>query len=164
LLGTFSIEEQGRAEDDPARSLGAAPKKSAKPHQYTRVLLEISAQMRSYPAAVLYEIGARYLTLPSRRSMREDVLWWAAVLTRRSDITEVDYRFLKRDVISKALAEIETLCDDFSLELIEHKRGRRIEEIQFRVVPKMQQRLGAADDPAATCSTWNWSPNSWAWG
>ena len=119
-----------------------------KPHQYTRVLLEISGQMRSYPAAVLYEIGARYLTSPSRLSMREDVLWWAAVLTGRSDITEVDYRFLKRDVISKALAEIEALCEDFSLELIEHKRGRRIEEIQFRVVPKLQQRLGAADDPS----------------
>jgi hypothetical protein len=73
--------------------------------------------------------------------MREDVVWWAAVLTGRSDIKEVDYRFLKRDVISKAIAEIDALCDDFSLELIEHKRGRKIEEIQFRVVPKVQQRL-----------------------
>jgi hypothetical protein len=32
--------------------------------------------------------------------MREDVIWWAAVLTGRSDIKEVDYRFLKRDVIA----------------------------------------------------------------
>lgn len=113
-----------------------------KPHQYTRVLLEMSSQMRSYSAAVLYEIGARYLTSPGRLSMREDVVWWAAVLTGRSDIKEVDYRFLKRDVISKALAEIDALCEDFGLELIEHKRGRKIEEIQFRVVPKVQQRLG----------------------
>jgi hypothetical protein len=150
LLGTVSIEEQGRGR--PCTITWRYPEeireRLVKPHQYTRVLLEISAQMRSYPAAVLYEIGARYLTSPSRLSMREDVLWWAAVLTGRSDITEVDYRFLKRDVISKALAEIEALCEDFSLELIEHKRGRRIEEIQFRVVPKMQQRLGAADDPS----------------
>lgn len=148
LLGTVAIEEQGRGR--PCTITWRYPEeireRLVKPHQYTRVLLEISAQMRSYPAAVLYEIGARYLTSPSRLSMREDVLWWAAVLTGRSDITEVDYRFLKRDVISKALAEIEALCEDFSLELVEHKRGRRIEEIQFRVLPKIQQRL-EADDP-----------------
>ena len=150
LLGTVTIEEQGRGR--PCTITWRYPEeireRLVKPHQYTRVLLEISGQMRSYPAAVLYEIGARYLTSPSRLSMREDVLWWAAVLTGRSDITEVYYRFLKRDVISKALAEIDALCEDFSLELIEHKRGRRIEEIQFRVLPKVQQRLGAADDPS----------------
>jgi len=77
--------------------------------------------------------------------MREDVMWWAAVLTGRSDIKEVDYRFLKRDVITKAIAEIDALCEEFGLELIEHKRGRKIEEIQFRVVPKIQQRLGDID-------------------
>lgn len=143
LLGTVTIEEQGRGR--PCMVTWRYPdeikERLVKPHQYTRVLLEMSSQMRSYSAAVLYEIGARYLTSPGRLSMREDVVWWAAVLTGRSDIKEVDYRFLKRDVISKALAEIDALCDDFSLELIEHKRGRKIEEIQFRVCPKLQQRL-----------------------
>jgi len=149
LLGTVTIDEQGRGR--PCIVTWRYPdeirERLVKPHQYTRVLLEISGQMRSYPAAVLYEIGARYLTSPGRLSMREDVIWWAAVLTGRSDIKEVDYRFLKRDVINKALAEIDALCDDFSLELIEHKMGRKIEEIQFRVVAKVQQRLGS-DDPA----------------
>lgn len=149
LLGTVTIEEQGRGR--PCMVTWRYPEeikeRLVRPHQYTRVLLEISGQMRSYSAAVLYEIGARYLTSPGRLSMREDVVWWAAVLTGRSDIKEVDYRFLKRDVISKALAEIDALCEDFSIELIEHKRGRKIEEIQFRVVPKAQQRLG--DIPSA---------------
>ena len=144
LLGTVTIEEQGRGR--PCMVTWRYPdeikERLVKPHQYTRVLLEMSSQMRSYSAAVLYEIGARYLTSPGRLSMREDVVWWAAVLTGRSDIKEVDYRFLKRDVITKALAEIDALCEDFGLELIEHKRGRKIEEIQFRVVPKVQQRLG----------------------
>ena len=149
LLGTVTIEEQGRGR--PCMVTWRYPdeikERLVKPHQYTRVLLEMSSQMRSYSAAVLYEIGARYLTSPGRLSMREDVVWWAAVLTGRSDIKEVDYRFLKRDVISKALSEIDALCDDFGLELIEHKRGRKIEEIQFRVVPKVQQRLGDLDAP-----------------
>jgi len=144
LLGTVTIEEQGRGRPCIVtwRYPDEIKERLVKPHQYTRVLLEMSSQMRSYSAAVLYEIGARYLTSPGRLSMREDVVWWAAVLTGRSDIKEVDYRFLKRDVISKALAEIDALCEDFGLELIEHKRGRKIEEIQFRVVPKVQQRLG----------------------
>ena len=149
LLGTVTIEEQGRGR--PCMVTWRYPEeikeRLVKPHQYTRVLLEMSSQMRSYSAAVLYEIGARYLTSPGRLSMREDVMWWAAVLTGRSDIKEVDYRFLKRDVITKAIAEIDALCEEFGLELIEHKRGRKIEEIQFRVVPKIQQRLGDIDSP-----------------
>ncbi|MGJ7506441.1 replication initiation protein [Variovorax sp. GT1P44] len=149
LLGTVTIEEQGRGR--PCMVTWRYPdeikERLVKPHQYTRVLLEMSSQMRSYSAAVLYEIGARYLTSPGRLSMREDVVWWAAVLTGRSDIKEVDYRFLKRDVITKAIAEIDALCEEFGLELIEHKRGRKIEEIQFRVVPKIQQRLGDISAP-----------------
>lgn len=147
LLGTVTIEEQGRGRSTIVtwRYPEEIKERLVRPHQYTRVLLEISGQMRSYSAAVLYEIGARYLTSPGRLTMREDVVWWAAVLTGRSDIAEVDYRFLKRDVISKALAEVEALCEDFSLELIEHKQGRKIEEIQFRVIPRVQQRIGEVD-------------------
>jgi hypothetical protein len=148
LLGTVTIEEQGRGRPTIVswRYPEEIKERLVRPHQYTRVLLEISGQMRSYSAAVLYEIGARYQTSPGRLTMREDVVWWAAVLTGRSDITEVDYRFLKRDVISKALAEVDALCEDFSMELIEHKQGRKIEEIQFRVLPRVQQRIGEVDN------------------
>lgn len=149
LIGTVTIDDPGRGQactiswnyPDEIRE------RLVKPNQYTKILLEISAQMRSYPAAALFEIGSRYLTSPGRLSMREDVIWWAAVLTGRSDIEEVDYRFLKRDVISKALIEVDTLCDEFSLELIEHKHGRKVEEIQFRVIPKVQQSIGGINDP-----------------
>lgn len=73
-------------------------------------------------------------------------MWWAAVLSGRSDIKEVDYRFLKRDVLAKAMSEVDALCEEFSLELIEHKRGRKVEEIQFRVIPRVQQRLSDLAD------------------
>lgn len=147
LIGTVTIEEPGKGR--PCHITWRFPEeireRLVKPARYTRVLLEISALMRSYAAAVLYEIGARYLSSPSRLTMREDTIWWAAVLTGRSDITEVDYRFLKRDVITKALAEVDAYCDEFSLELVEHKRGRKVEDLQFRVIPKMQQALLGAD-------------------
>ena len=117
-----------------------------KPAQYTRILLEISSQMRSYAASVLYELGARYLTSPGRLTMREDVIWWASVLTGRSDITAVDYRILHRDTIKKALVELDSLSEDFRLEVVEHKRGRKVEELQFRVLPKPQAVLDGLRD------------------
>jgi hypothetical protein len=143
LLGPVDITDRGRGQactitwqyDDDIRE------KLVKPAHYTRVLLEISSQMRSYAAAVLYELGARYLTSPGRLTMREDVIWWASVLTGRSDITSVDYRILHRDTIKKALVELDTLCEDFRLEVVEHKRGRKVEELQFRVLPKPQASL-----------------------
>ena len=76
------------------------------------------------------------------------MIWWASVLTGRSDITSVDYRILHRDTIKKALAELDTLCEDFRLEVVEHKRGRKVEELQFRVLPKPQASLAGLRDSA----------------
>lgn len=143
LLGPVIIDEPGRGHACTITWTYPEPirERLVKPAQYTRVLLEISSQMRSYAASVLYELGARYLTSPGRLTMREDVIWWASVLTGRSDITSVDYRILHRDTIKKALAELDALCEDFRLETVEHKRGRKVEELQFRVLPKPQASL-----------------------
>ncbi|RZI54176.1 MAG: RepB family plasmid replication initiator protein, partial [Pseudomonas sp.] len=56
LLGTVSIEEQGRGRACVVtwRYPEEIRERLVKPHQYTRVLLEMSSQMRSYSAAVLY--------------------------------------------------------------------------------------------------------------
>jgi hypothetical protein len=143
LLGAVTIDEPGRGR--PCTVTWSYPEpirdRIVKPSHYTRILLEMSAQLRSYAASVLYELGARYLTSPGRLTMREDLVWWASVLTGRSDITTVDYRLLNRDTIKKALAELDALCDDFKLEVVEHRRGRKVEEIQFRVHPKAQPKL-----------------------
>ncbi|MEK8052947.1 replication initiation protein [Ideonella sp. DXS22W] len=143
LLGTVHIHERGRG--SPCSITWSYPEpireRLVKPAHYTKVFLEISAQMRTYAAAVLYELGARYLTSPGRLTMREDLIWWASVLTGRSDIESVDYRILHRDTIKKALIELDTLNDSFRMEVVEHKRGRKVEELQFRVIPKAQPTL-----------------------
>lgn len=150
LVGTVEIDEPGRGR--PCTISWSFPEeirdKLVRPAHYTRILLEISSQMRSYAAAVLYELGARYLTSPGRLTMREDVLWWGSVLTGRSDITSVDYRILHRDTIKKALAELDALSEDFRMEVVEHKRGRKVEELQFRVIPKPQRSLDLVNDAA----------------
>lgn len=48
---------------DLSRAHSRPPRQASAVH---RVLLEISSQMRSYAASVLYELGARYLTSPGR--------------------------------------------------------------------------------------------------
>ena len=148
LLGPVTIDEPGRGRACTISWTYPEPirERLVKPAQYTRILLEISSQMRSYAASVLYELGARYLTSPGRLTMREDVIWWASVLTGRSDITAVDYRILHRDTIKKALVELDSLSEDFRLEVVEHKRGRKVEELQFRVLPKPQAVLDGLRD------------------
>lgn len=148
LLGPVVISEPGRGRacliswtfPEPIRD------RLVRPTQYTRILLEVSSQMRSYAAAVLYELGARYLTSPVKLTMREDIVWWASVLTGRSDIESVDYRILHRDTIKKALAELDALSEEFRMETVEHKRGRKVEELQFRVVPKVQRPIAGLDE------------------
>jgi len=117
-----------------------------KPMPYTKVDLEIGARMSSLSAAVLYEIGTRYLTSPGGLSMRGSVPWWKEVLTGRGDIKEVEYRFFKRDYIAGALIQVNTFCEDFSIKLIEYKLGRKIVEIQFRIVPKSPQSQSGMND------------------
>jgi plasmid replication initiation protein len=150
LLGTVHIHEPGRGQACTITWTYPEPirERLVKPAQYTRVLLEISSQMRSYAAAVLYELGARYLTSPGGLTMREDLLWWASVLTGKSDIDKVEYRDFNRFTIKKALAELDMLSEDFRMELIEHKRGRKVEEIQFRVIRKPQATLAGLKDSA----------------
>ena len=150
LLGAVHIHEPGRG--SPCTITWSYPEpireRLVKPAHYTRILLEISAQMRTYAASVLYELGARYLTSPGRLTMREDLIWWASVLTGRSDIETVDYRILHRDTIKKALIELDTLNDAFRMEVIEHKKGRKVIELQFRVVPKTQASLTGLEGSA----------------
>jgi hypothetical protein len=43
---------------------------------------------------------------------------------------------------------LDTLCEDFRLEVVEHKRGRKVEELQFRVLPKPQASLAGLRDSA----------------
>lgn len=150
LLGAVNIHEPGRGQACTITWTYPEPirERLVKPAQYTRVLLEISSQMRSYAAAVLYELGARYLTSPGGLTMREDLLWWASVLTGRSDIEKVEYRDFNRFTIKKALAELDTLSEEFRLELIEHKRGRKVEELQFRVIRKQQVVLAGLAESA----------------
>lgn len=141
LIGGVTIEVADKRGSDPVIHWSYDPLSRAllvdPVSQYTRILLEISAQARSYAAAALYEIGVKYLTSPNGLTMREDLEWWIPVLTGNSAIpAEFEYGVFKRDRLRGALAEVDALSSEFRMELIEHKRGRKVEQLQFRVVRK----------------------------
>ena len=56
------------------------------------------------------------------------------------DVVLPEYKYFKRDMILKALSEINSVTD-IDVELIETKKGRRVEDIQFRVQLKAQASL-----------------------
>lgn len=115
------------------------------PTVFARLRLETLMQFRSHAAIVLYEIGTRYVAVG--RTARQAWQWWQPVLTGNPGTdkeTPDAYRFFKRDTILRAVAEVNALSD-IDLELVEHRQGRRVDEIQFRITPKRQAQLQLQD-------------------
>jgi len=138
------------------------------PTVFARLRLEIISQLRSHAGVALYEICTRYKDVG--RTARQQWRWWQPVLsgnpqTERAERQE--YRIFKRDTLKPAVAEVNAITD-IDVELVEHKEGRFIGEIQFKIQPKKQAmlalgrptkpvdmalveragRLGVADEPA----------------
>lgn len=119
------------------------------PKQYTRLLLQISTQLSLYSAAVLLEIGFQYLTSPGQLTMRESVDWWAAVLKGQPLKKPVDYRFFKRDTLLPGLREVNESQSEFELEMLEHRVGRKVLALQFRVHRRKPMTGARAGDGSA---------------
>jgi hypothetical protein len=89
----------------------------------------------------LYEICRRYATNPSKVTNRAEWEWWYGALTG-NPVTDAipEYKYFKRDVIKPAVAEI-NMVTDIVVELVEHKQGRRVVSLQFKVTPSQQTSL-----------------------
>ena len=112
------------------------------PTVFARLRLEVISQLRSHAGVALYEICTRYKDIG--RTSRQAWRWWQPVLSgnptsERSERQE--YRIFKRDTLKLAVAEVNAITD-IEVELVEHKLGRFIDEIQFKIQPKKQAALG----------------------
>jgi plasmid replication initiation protein len=116
------------------------------PEIYARISLQAYSQIRSSASAALYEICARYVTNPSNLTMRAPWQWWRPRLTGNPEdaVEKTEYKFFKRDVLKPSIAEVNRLAD-VCVELVEHKEGRRVTEIQFRVTKVSQGYLNLPD-------------------
>jgi hypothetical protein len=116
--------------------------KVLKPDTYTKLSLYYQAVLRSAHSLALYEVCRRYATSPSHLTNRDSWQEWYHVLSGNSikDVVLPEYKYFKRDMILKALTEINSVTD-IDVELIETKKGRKVEDIQFRVHLKAQASL-----------------------
>jgi hypothetical protein len=105
---------------------------------YTVLPIIYVASLRTIGGLVLYEITKRYSTNPSGVTNREDWQWWWKILTGAGEgASPPEYKYFKRDVIKKALDEINAVTD-LRVELLESKEGRWIKTLQFTVAQNKQ--------------------------
>lgn len=113
------------------------------PERYAVWNLRVSAQLGTYSALALYEICARYRDNPSGVTSRKPADWWIDSLSNTASGSEKkkrEWRKFKLEKVKDAIAEINSETD-LEIELIEHKDGRSVSEIQFSV----RRRKNAAD-------------------
>lgn len=106
------------------------------PDRYARLSLEAITKLSSHSAMALYEICARYVDNPGHKTARQHWRWWKPVLTGfAGDDSKSEYRFFKRDVLNRAIAEINERTNLEVRGPIEHKErdNKTIAEIQFEV-------------------------------
>ena len=112
------------------------------PDRYARLSIEAITQLSSHAAMALYEICARYVDNPGHKTARQHWRWWKPVLTGYSgDDSKSEYRFFKRDVLHKAIAEINERTNIEVRGPIEYKErdNKTVAEIQFEVWMKGQR-------------------------
>lgn len=112
------------------------------PSTYTRLSIVYQSSLKSGSALALYEICRRYATNPSKMTFVQPYEHWYGVITGNpvSADSLPEYKYFKRDTLKPAIAEINTLTD-INIELVEHKNGRRVEKLQFRVQQNQQTKL-----------------------
>jgi hypothetical protein len=111
------------------------------PTVFARLKLEVISQLRSHAAIALYEICMRYRDVG--RTARQQWRWWRPVLSGQPEserTARLEYRIFKRDTLKPAVAEVCAITD-LDVELVEHKEGRFISEIQFSIRPRKQSAL-----------------------
>ncbi|WP_198321080.1 replication initiation protein [Azohydromonas aeria] len=103
------------------------------PARWARIDLDLLAKLGSYAAVALYEICARYRDNPSGVTSRKPVNWWADALSQAPGGAERrEWRKFKNERVKPAVEEINSETD-IEIELIEHKLGRAVSEVQFAV-------------------------------
>ena len=124
------------------------------PGTYTRFSIFYQGLLRSGAALALYEVCRRYATNPSRVTLVEGYEHWYAVLSGNPVPAEAlpPYKYFKRDVVKPAMAEINALTD-IRVELVEHRNGRRIERLQFRVEKTRQAPVALLASPVIDVET-----------
>lgn len=102
------------------------------PSRWARIDLEVLTRLGTYAAVALYEICARYRDNPGGVTSRKPVGWWTDALSNMPGGDRREWRKFKNERIKEAVDEINRESD-LEIELIEHRQGRTVMEVQFAV-------------------------------
>ncbi|MEJ8816212.1 hypothetical protein WKW77_34555 [Variovorax ureilyticus] len=114
------------------------------PQRWATIDLEVLGKLGSYTAVALYEICVRYRDNPGGVTSRKPVAWWVDALSNGPGPERREWRKFKNERVKDAVLEINAETE-LEIELIEHKQGRLINEVQFAVRKK---RAAAMPQPA----------------
>ncbi|MGJ7497248.1 replication initiation protein [Variovorax sp. RT4R15] len=115
------------------------------PSRWARIDLEVLSRLGTYAAVALYEICARYRDNPGGVTSRKPVGWWTDALSNMPGGDRREWRKFKSERIKEAVEEINRETD-LQIELIEHRQGRTVDEVQF-AVRRRSKAVPATDRP-----------------
>jgi hypothetical protein len=135
-----------------------------------RILVSFNKQS----TAALYWVVSRYKTSPSGLTNRLPWREWIPILTGQSvedaenearviaakkgvsaHAKYAEWRYFKRDVVDKAVDELNQVLEDIWVEARPIKVGKTVEELQFKVTPRVGYKK-----PAASGAVGNISPET----
>lgn len=115
------------------------------PTRWARIDIKELASLSHYAGVALYEICSRYKDAPGSLTNRAEPAWWVAALRPDSETKPREWRKFKNETLKPALTEISQRTS-LTVELIEHKKGRTVGEVQFRVKHRQLEPVHAPVD------------------
>jgi Initiator Replication protein len=107
------------------------------PMRYAQISETSLKDLKESSSYTLYEICARYKDNPSELTNRRTWQWWYLALSGKAKSTAVsiEYKYFKRDTLNPSINAV-LAFSEIDIELIEHKVGRKVVDLQFRVIRK----------------------------
>lgn len=109
------------------------------PGRYARIELTSIARLTTYTSVALYEMCARFKNSPGELTARQPTDFWIASLRESAEGKPREWRKIKSELVNKATDEINQVTE-ITIEMIEHRRGRSVSDVQFRVKVKLKPR------------------------
>lgn len=138
LAGARIIDRQGRTSIIEWSYSAQIIDEILDPNVFAVARLSVLSSFKTHSAMALFEICSRYAAVG--RTPKHSWLWWRPVLTGNSKIpAKAEYRYFKRDVLTPALAEVNSANDsEIEVSLIENKGADRrvVDSIQFDISKK----------------------------
>lgn len=123
------------------------------PERFAKISFSYQAELKTHAGLALYEICTRYIDNFGGLTARNPWQWWRPVLTGfpepvgEHEGAYAEWKYFNRDIVKSAVAEVNAVTN-LVVTAIEHKQGRSVKELQFKVERKSDtSMLGSSVSP-----------------